>query len=83
MLSVFVALPLIALPVDFNFCSYWFGGGFHGFPLLGSGFRITALDFDIQAGGFGIFIGFRRFRGFRGFRFLGGPISQAFLRLTI
>jgi len=32
-----------------------FVGGFRGFRLLGSEFRINALDFDMQAGGFSIY----------------------------
>ena len=51
------------------------------FRLVGSEFRINALDFDMQVGGFSIFIGCR---GFRGFGFLGEPISaQTCLRLAM
>jgi len=63
MLSAVVALSLFVLSADLNFHHYWFGGECHGFRRLGRGFRTTALDFCIQAGGFSIFIGFRGFRG--------------------
>jgi len=68
-LSAFIALSLFVLSVDFSFCRDSLGGGFRGLRLLGSEFRITALDFD-KAGGFCILI---PFRAFHGFRFLGRP----------
>jgi len=62
-----------------------FWGGFRGFRLVGSRpvCRLTAVDFDIHAGQFRVFIGYRALRGIREFRLLGGPMSQTCLRLAI
>jgi len=75
MLPAFGALSLFCFVSGFQFLQL-LGRVFRGLWLLDSRFRITALNFDIQAGGFRIFIGFRRLRGFREFQFLGRPFSQ-------
>jgi len=75
-----LSLTPCVLTVDFSFTITGLGDGFRGFRLLGSEFRITALNFDIQADEFRIFIAFRVFREFRVF---GKPISQTYLRLAI
>jgi len=54
-------MSLFVLAVDFSFYYHWFEDGFPGFRLLGCGFRITGLNFDIRTGG-RLFIGFRGFR---------------------
>ena len=84
MLSAFVALRLF-VSVDLNFYHYRFWGVSRGFRLVGSRpvCRLTAVDFDIHAGQFRVFIGCRGLRGIREFRLLGGPMTQTCLRLAI
>jgi len=77
MLSAFVALSLFVLSTFTTTC---LKVDFVDYDFSAVDFAITALDFDIHAGVFSIFIGFR---GYRGFRFLSGPISRTRLRLAI
>jgi len=44
---------------------------------------LNCSDFDIHAGQFRVFVGYRALRGIREFRLLGRPMAQTCLRLAI